>query len=179
MNFGLAGHLRWRQGPVYILAMRVEFRKATVPREIPRLMAFDRKVFRKADLFHAEDWKEYESYWMKVEGKVAGCCAFELNVDFREDLRADGVNPPMEGSLWIATTGVLPSMQGRGLGTLMKSWEIAFAKHRGFRRIVTNVRSRNAAMLALNRRFRFQEIRRTDGYYAGPRDATVVMELLL
>ena len=53
--------------------MRVEFRRAIVLREIGKLMAFDRKVFRKADLFHAEDWKEYESYWMKVVGTVAGC----------------------------------------------------------------------------------------------------------
>ena len=150
-----------------------------MPREMRRLMAFDRKVFRKADLFWAEDWRRYEAYWMRVDGRVAGCCAFETNVDFQEDLRRDGVNPPMEGSVWIATTGILPSMQGRGLGTLMKSWEIAFARSRGFRRMVTNVRSRNRAMLALNRKFGFRVIRRTPGYYSGPRDATVVMELML
>jgi ribosomal protein S18 acetylase RimI-like enzyme len=62
---------------------------------------------------------------------------------------------------------------------LMKSREIAFARSHGFRRIVTNVRSGNRAMLALNRKFGFREIRRTNGYYTGPRDATVVMELVL
>lgn len=159
--------------------MRVEFKRAMAPREIPKLMALDRRIFPKADLFRAEDWRRYEAYWMKVDGKVAGCCAFELNVDFQEDLREDGVNPAMEGSLWIATTGILPRLQGRGLGTLMKSWEIAFARYHGFRRIVTNVRSRNRAMLAVNRRFGFKVLRKTPDYYWGPGDATVVMELVL
>lgn len=159
--------------------MRVEFRRARVPGELRRLMEFDRAVFPRADLFPAEVWRELETWWMTVDGKVAGCCAFELNVDFQEDLEPELGNPPMEGSVWIATTGILPRWQGRGLGGLLKAWEIAYARHHGFRRIVTNVRSRNRAMLALNRKFGFRVVRRTPGYYAGPRDATVVMELKL
>jgi hypothetical protein len=36
--------------------MHVEFRRAVIPNEIPELLAFDRKVFPKADLFDEEDW---------------------------------------------------------------------------------------------------------------------------
>jgi ribosomal protein S18 acetylase RimI-like enzyme len=163
----------------YTAAMQVEFRRAIVPREIRRLKAFDKKVFPKADLFDATAWRGYESYWMIVDRRAVGCCAFQTNVDFQEDVREDGVNTPLPGSLYIATTGILPGRQGTGLGALLKCWEIAYAKYHGYKRVVTNVRSRNAAMLALNRKFGFQEIRTTAGYYAGPRDATVVMELVL
>ena len=142
-------------------------------------MAFDRKVFRAADRFPAEYWGVLDSYWMIVGGVKSGCCAFEKHADFQGDLRRDELNPRMKGSLYIATTGILPRFQGRGLGRVMKAWEIAYAQHHGFRRIVTNTRERNAAMIALNRAFGFEIIRTTPRYYAGPVEATVVMELRL
>ena len=79
--------------------MHVEFRKAIIPDEVHELMAFDRKVFPKADLFTNEEWMEYESYWMEVEASKVGCCAFQLNIDFREDIRKDGCNPRKKGTV--------------------------------------------------------------------------------
>ena len=75
------------------------------------------KRFRKSDLFSSNDWKTYESYWMTVNGTVIGCCAFQRDVDFQEDVRADGDNPYMKRSLYIATTGILPRFQGGGFGS--------------------------------------------------------------
>lgn len=157
--------------------MKTEFRKADARREIRSLMAFDRKVFSSADAFDAATWKIYESYWMLVDGVKAGCCAFERNVDFDEN--ADSVNPPLEGSLYIGTTGILPAFQGRGFGTLLKAWEVTFARYHGFRRVVTNTRKRNSSMVRLNRKFGFRVIRTVPRYYTDPSDATVVMELRL
>jgi ribosomal protein S18 acetylase RimI-like enzyme len=142
-------------------------------------MAFDRKVFRASDLFAAVDWKTYESYWMIVDGTKAGCCAFEKHVDFQEDTNVSGVNPYRKGSLYISTTGILPEFQGQGFGTLLKCWELCYARHHGFTRIVTNMRARNAAMIELNRRFGFRVIRTTPRYYSYPADSTIVMELRL
>jgi ribosomal protein S18 acetylase RimI-like enzyme len=159
--------------------MKTEFRKAIVPAELRSLQAFDRKVFRKSDLFPASYWKICESYWMLIDGVKVGCCAFEKHVDFQQDIRPDGRNPRMEGSLYISTTGILPRFQGRGLGHLMKQWQIVYARHYGFTRIVTNTRKRNAAMIALNQKFDFQKVRSTSRYYSEPTDATVVMELRL
>ena len=133
----------------------------------------------KADLFSTEEWKEYESYWMIVDGTAVGCCASQQNVDFQEDIRKDEHNPPMKGSLYISTTGILSGFRSRGLGRLLKSWEIAYAKDHGFSRIVANTRERNIKMISLNKKFGFKVIRRTSGYYSGPTDATVVMELRL
>jgi ribosomal protein S18 acetylase RimI-like enzyme len=154
--------------------MHVEFRKAVIPDEIPKLRAFDKKVFPKADLFSTREWREYESYWMIVDGTAVGCCAFQPNVDFRED--KDDSNPPLKGSLYVTTTGILPDSQSTGLGRMLKCWQIAYAKYHGFNRIVTNNRKRNAKIISLNREFGFHIVRTTSGYYSDPNDATVVME---
>ena len=87
--------------------MYTEFRKANLPDELRSLMAFDRKVFPISDLFDADYWKRCESYWMLVNGKKVGCCAFEKHLDLQEDIDADGVNPRRKGSLYISTTGIL------------------------------------------------------------------------
>jgi ribosomal protein S18 acetylase RimI-like enzyme len=157
--------------------MKTEIRRVILPRELRSLQAFDRKVFSEADCFPAEYWSTLESYWLLVDGRKAGCCAFEKHVDFQEDLREDGRNVRRHGSLYIATTGIAPAFQGQGWGRLLKSWELAYARHNGFRRVITNARKSNAAMIALNRRFGFRVIRTTRGYYADPTESTVVMAL--
>jgi GNAT superfamily N-acetyltransferase len=158
--------------------MKIEFRQAILPAELRILAAFDRKIFT-SDHFPPSAWRAYDCWWLLLEGRKAGCCAFEPDVDFQDDLRRDGVNPRCEGSLYIASTGLLPQFRGRGLGRLMKAWQVSYARHHGFRRIATNVRRRNKAMIALNESFGFRAIRTTPRYYADPVDATVVMELVL
>jgi ribosomal protein S18 acetylase RimI-like enzyme len=147
--------------------MKTEFRKATLPREIRSLMTFDRKVFSASDLFPAEYWKACESWWMVIDGVKVGCCAFERRTDLRK------------GSLYLASTGILPSYRGRGLGQLLKSWQIAYAHTHGFTRILTHARERNEAIIALNTKFGFRTIRTAPRYYTDPEDAAVVMELRL
>ena len=114
-----------------------------------------------------------------VDGKKVGCSAFEKHVDFQEDISADGVNRRLKGSLYISTTGILPKFQGKGFGSLLKAWQVCYARSHGFTRIVTNSRKRNTRMITLNRKFGFRVIRTTPKYYSGPSDSTVVMELLL
>ncbi len=159
--------------------MNIEFRQAILPRELRSLTRFDRKVFSPADAFPPSYWKECEAWWMLLNGRKAGCCAFQRDIEFLEDIAPDGRNPAREGFLYIATTGLLPEYQGRNLGALLKAWEIAYARHHGFRRIVTNTRRRNKRMIELNKAFGFQIVRTTPRYYAEPVDATVVMELRL
>jgi N-acetylglutamate synthase-like GNAT family acetyltransferase len=83
--------------------MNVEFRKAIIPDEIEALWKFDHIAFEPfpADLFDAEDWAQYDSYWMIVDGRTVGCSAFQ----------------PKPKCLWIVSTGILPEVQGRGFGS--------------------------------------------------------------
>lgn len=159
--------------------MKTEFREALLPRELRSLVAFDRRVFSRSDRFPSSDWASYKSFWLIVENKKIGCCAFLENVDFQHDSRADGVNPRRKGSLYIVTTGILPSFQGRGFGSLLKSFQVAYANRNGFTRIITNTRETNAAMIALNQKYDFQVLRTTPRYYSEPAASTVVMELRL
>jgi len=99
-------------------------------------------------------------------------------VDFQDD--PDEENPPGQGSLYIATTGILPRFQGNGFGLLLKCWQIVYARHHGFTRIVTNHRESNRQIIELNQRFRFKIIRRPKAmYYEDPPEPTIVMELRL
>jgi ribosomal protein S18 acetylase RimI-like enzyme len=151
-----------------------EFRAARLPQELRSLVNFDRRVFPPGDVFPPSYWRELDSWWMLVNGVKVGCSAFAPHVDFR-----DGEPEPLQGSLYIASTGIHPAWQGRGFGSMLKAWQVCYARQYGFHRIVTNTRKRNAAMIRLNRKFHFRTIRTTPGYYRDPKDAAVVMELRL
>jgi ribosomal protein S18 acetylase RimI-like enzyme len=145
--------------------MNVEFRRADRQTELRSLLLFDRKVFQ-ADAFDRDIWSDVDPWWMIVDGVKAGCSAFEPN-------------EPAPGTLYIATTGILPRLQGRGLGRLMKAWQIAWARQHGFQRIVTNHRASNKSMIQLNRCFGFRKTGRIPAYYSNPDEAAVSMELVL
>jgi len=155
--------------------MHTEFRKAEPASEMRSLLAFDRKAFLASDRFPADYWRELESYWMLIDGVKVGCCAFEKNVDFHED----GELTRRKGSLYVATTGILPRFRGLGFGTMLKYWEICYARRHRFGRIVTNMRASNTAIIQLNKKLGFKRVRTTAHYYTDPEESTVVMELLL
>lgn len=155
--------------------MELEFRGARLPEEGAELWAMDQEIFG-PDAFAAEDWLSLESYWILVDGRVAGCAAFIRDVEFAEDLREE--NPERQGTLYIQSTGLLPEFRGRGVGKRVKQWQIEYARANGFARVVTNCRESNLAMIGINERYGFRAIRTTPGYY-GDGEATVVMELVL
>ena len=148
-----------------------------MPEDGAELWRLDVAIFGK-DAFPPEDWLSLESYWILVDGQVAGCAAFIHDVEFQEDLRGDGENAAQPGTVYIQSTGLLRGYRGRGLGKRIKEWEIEYARRNGFRRMVTNCRESNAAMISINEKFGFRAIRSTPGYYEDG-EATVVMELLL
>ena len=80
----------------------------------------------------------------------------------------------------VATTGILPRFQGKGFGHLLKCWQIVYAHHHGFTRIVTNHRKSNRPIIELNQKFGFKIIRQPKAqYFEDPPEPTVVMELRL
>jgi ribosomal protein S18 acetylase RimI-like enzyme len=149
-----------------------------MPTEIRSLVIFDHRAFHRyrSDWFSRDDWRAYESWWMIVDKRKVGCCAFELHADFQDDVGGGAENPHRPGSLYIATTGILPEFRRQGFGTLLKYWQVSYARHHGFTRIVTNTRKSNAPMIGLNKKAGFRVIRTTPDYYEEPREPTVVME---
>jgi ribosomal protein S18 acetylase RimI-like enzyme len=161
--------------------MHTEFRRARLPQKLRSLVLFDHKAFSQypADWFHREDWKTYDSWWLIVNRRKVGCCAFAPFVDFQEELGEGGPQPPRQTSLNIVTTGILPAWRRLGLGTLLKSWQISYARRHGFTRLLTNTRQSNQAMIHLNQKFGFQVIHSIPDYYEQPWESALVMELRL
>src|SRR6266404_5888916 len=102
--------------------MMVEFRKAVVPEEGAELWKLDVEVFGK-DAFDEELWLSLESYWIVVDGRVAGCAAFIHDVEFQEDLRWDGENAAQPGTVYIQSTGLLREYRGQGVGNRVRQAE--------------------------------------------------------
>jgi len=161
----------------YTSLMLLEFRKALLPQDAPALWNLDLAIFGK-DAFDQALWLVLESYWILVGSQVAGCSAFIHDADFQEDLREDAQNTPQPGTLYIQSTGFLAQYRGQGLGHRVKAWQVEYARQNGFRRIVTNCRESNAAMISINKKFGFRPTRTTPDYYEDG-EATVVLELFL
>jgi ribosomal protein S18 acetylase RimI-like enzyme len=156
--------------------MNIEFHKARIPEESGRLARFDKKVFG-SESFPKSYWQEYESWWMVLDGKPIACCAFKANVDFEPEPNKE--DPRRKGSLFIATTAVAAEFRGYSFGSVMKAWQVAYARFFKFKRIVTNSRESNVAMIGLNRAFGFRKLKTYPKYHDDPEEATVVMELVL
>ena len=152
---------------------KIEFRQVIIPDEMDALLDIDRRIFHAfpADLFTPEDWAQFESYWMIVDGKIVGCSAFVRDTDYNDE--------PRPGCLHIMTTGILPELRRTGLGLKQKLWQIEFAKQQGFRVIVTNTRKSNLPMLNLNLKLGFTIRETSPHFYFEPDEPAIVMELQL
>jgi GNAT superfamily N-acetyltransferase len=152
---------------------QIEFRRVILPDGIDLLCEIDRKIFHAfpADLFTPEEWAEFESYWMIVDGRIVGCSAFIRDSDYDDE--------PRPGCLHIMSTGVLPEFRRQGLGMKQKQWQIEFAKQQGFRTIVTNTRQSNIPMLQLNLKLGFVIREVAPHFYYEPDEPAIVMELQL
>src|SRR5215469_787397 len=153
--------------------MGAEFREVIIPDEINALLDFDRRAFAEfpGDLFGAEEWAQFKSQWMIVNGEIVGCSAVVHDVDYDQTPRA--------GSLWIVSTGIAPESRRKGFGEMMKKWQIEYARQHRFQVVVTNMRESNAPIIRLNAKLGFKERERSHGYYTDPREDAIVMELEL
>ncbi len=151
----------------------IEFRQVRLPDELETLHQIDQRIFAEypGDLFSPEDWLEFDSYWMIEAGQIVGCSAFQPHVDF--DFT------PRPGCIQIVSTGIVPEHRGRGLGRKQKAWQIEFARTRGFRVIVTNMRLGNERIIRLNEELGFQRRLISPGYYIDPPEDALVMEIRL
>ena len=151
----------------------IEFRPAKLPDDLEALQRLDQQIFSEypVDLFTAEDWLDFDSYWMLENGLIVGCASFLADVDYDFSSRP--------GYIHIVTTGILPEFRGRGLGRKQKEWQIENARSRGFQVMVTNMRQSNRRMIRLNESMGFRFRLLAPAYYPDPPEDAVVMELQL
>lgn len=139
------------------------------------LATMDREIFGRDDAFSADNFGRCVNFLVYLNGFAIGSIVLMHNRSIARTYDDD--EPIMEGSLYIISTALLPEYQRIGLGSILKAWQIAYARHNGFKRIVTNARLRNKASIALNKKFSFQVVETIPGYYPKPKEDAVVMRL--
>jgi len=156
--------------------MKIEIRPANTSTELEALVALDVRIFSSDSFDDPDMWKDFEVFWIVLDGEIIGSTAFGLNLEFSI---SEEEEIPSPGCVYLATTGILPGNQKRGIGGRVKEWQINWARSHGFTRISTHCRESNIGSLHLNRRFGFEVIGRLANYYEDPDEATIVMELKL
>lgn len=136
----------------------------------------ERQAFIESDRFSKKDWLYYQCYVLFCDEKPVGCIAMRNHNDVSTQ---EGGFVWRRNSLYIVNTSILPSFQGLGFGRFLKSWEVAYAHYHHFRRIVTNCRMSNRAIIEINLDFGFRPIGAIDDYYHDPEEDSLVLELTL
>lgn len=140
------------------------------------LSALDKKIFNADDAFDPEDFSEYSCFLVQANGVSIGSVV--LGEHFTIGASFDGEETAELGILYIASTGLIPQYQGRGIGKMVKAWEVGYARGKGFRKIITNVRLGSQPIIKLNNKFGFVATRIIPNYYADGTES-LVMELAL
>jgi ribosomal protein S18 acetylase RimI-like enzyme len=137
-----------------------------------KLEEFDKRAFSAADRYDLERWleKNYECWLMLLNGQTIGYCAFLNECDIEPYNKMDDV-------LYIISTAILPEFQRQGWGTVLKAWEIAYARRNMYKLMVTGCRKSNTAMINLNLRFGFQYAFEISDYYSDPVESAVILSL--
>ena len=78
-----------------------------------------------------------------------------------------------EGEIYRIATR--PDKRGRGIGYRLLSYALKTERGRGLETVFLEVRSRNAAAIALYKSYGFTEISRRKSYYKNPDDDAIIM----
>src|SRR5258705_12272797 len=105
-----------------IARMTLEFRKAALPEEAAELWKLDVEIFG-VDAFALDDWLSLESYWVVVDGRVAGCAAFFFDGGVWGGLLGDDQNVEQGGGMYIQSTGLRKEYRGGGVGSVGEEGE--------------------------------------------------------
>lgn len=145
------------------------------PEETQDFIELDRLIFSEADAFNPEFFDLFENFWIIINGRRAGAIMLGLHMD----RWSQEVPPPREGSLYLASTGLLKRYRGFGAGRQAKLWQIAYAREHGFTRLVAENRESNHAIVNLNESLGFELIGIDPGFYPDPLEDALIMELVL
>jgi len=143
--------------------------------DFPLLAKMDALIFGEDDAFSADDFGRYVNFLVYLNSHAIGSMVFLHNRGVAKTY--DEEEPHMAGTLYIISTALLPEYQSRGFGSILKAWQIAYAKFNEFNKIVTNARLSNKRSIALNKKFGFEITETIPNYYHGPKESALVLEL--
>jgi len=151
--------------------------RATNNDDIPLLAELDKAIYLPADAFSEEDFMDpdYKNFLLFLDNIPIGSTVLAPHKTVAESYSAP--LPSAEGTLYIISTAILPQFQRSGFGSIVKAWQIAYARRNNFQRIVTNTRVSNRGSIALNQKFKFRITRVITNYYSDPSEDAFALEL--
>lgn len=156
--------------------MDIAIIRAHTPNDARALAKLERKAFS-----NKEDWvppsyykrRGMHSFWLLHNGRRVGvtCLLHNANISTKEGM----LFGRQRETLYIISTSVLPQFQRGGFGSIVKAWQIAYARKHGYKKIITSVRESNAVSIHLNLKFGFTISDCKEGFYADG-DTGVILE---
>ena len=145
--------------------------------DIPLLAELDKAIYLPADAFSEKDFMDpdYKNFLLFLDEDPIGSTVLAPHKTIAESYSAP--LPSAEGTLYIISTAILPQFQRSGFGSIVKAWQIAYARRNNFQRIVTNTRVSNRGSIALNQKFKFRITRVITNYYSDPSEDAFALEL--
>lgn len=145
--------------------------------EVPLLADMDRVIYSPPDVFSEENFNDpdYTNFLILLNNSPIGSTVLAHHKSVGASY--DAPLPSVEKTLYIVSTAFLPEFQSRGFGSIVKAWQIAYARYYGFKTIITNIRASNARSIALNSKFGLRFTGVIHRYYNDPIEDAVVLRL--
>ncbi len=159
--------------------MEFAIKKAGV-KDARALAAMDRRCFpNKEDHSPPSYFKTpgMRSFWITYGSRRIGAMSLMHHRTYSVDQYTFAEH--CHGSLYLTSTGITVANQRKGIGAILKAWQIAYARRLRFGKIVTHARVSNIASINLNVKFGFTAVGLLRKYYGETEDAVLLEFLVL
>lgn len=153
----------------------IEIHKANIKKDVKLLYCLEKAIFPRDYDNLKRKWPQYpETYILFVKKKPVGYVIVQPHRGLYN--YKTGKYEIKSGSLHVSATGILPKFRGKGLGDVLKTWTIAYARVGSFKSINATARESNKPIIRLNKKFGFKVTRKIKKFY--PDGETALVEEL-
>lgn len=149
----------------------IEIKRAVLPRDLKILERLDRLSFPHLQAqIYKEDWKKYQNFIIFVRRKSVGYVSVQPHIGL---YNKKGVQERRRGSLHATVLGVIPSYRGKGIGELLTTFVIVYARIGGFQSVNATSRQSNQPIISLVKKMGFRITKKIKKYYDDGETAVV------
>lgn len=153
----------------------LEIKKAILPRDLKILERLDRLSFPDyQDQIYKESWEKYQNYIIFVNKKPVGYRSVQPHTGLYD--YATDTHEKKRGALHLTSVGIIPLFRRKGLGQLLLTWAIVYAKLGKFKSMNATCRKSNTPITSLFKKMGFKIICEIKNFY--PDGETAVVEEL-
>ncbi|MBU6414711.1 GNAT family N-acetyltransferase [Patescibacteria group bacterium] len=151
----------------------LEIKKAKLPRDLKILEQLDTLSFPEyQDQIYKESWEKYQNYIVFVNKKPVGYRSVQPHTGLYD--YATDTHEKKREALHLTSVGIIPRFRRKGLGTLLITWAIAYARLGKFESMNATCRKSNKPIIALLKKTGFKITSEIKNFY--PDGETAVVE---